>query len=265
MKVLVYVDGENVPYSEVALDMDANLNSIVDPRQMVRKVYGAQNVLCNVLQEYYNDGFIYVETSTLAKSSKNLCDMKITVDAIADVMAEYKEEDISVYIYSRDVDFAPLRQKLKSLGVIAQTPFYREGDMPQTLSDVTIAIRESEYKPLDSTDWMLPTYNCIRRVLDDKISDEVILRYVVNKKANFMNAIMGKGSKVLITKISEISARVFSLSNIFKVLPNIGDEDAIKLIDLYTRKFFGALFSRKAISVKLKELQEVVYEWEDQC
>ena len=57
MKVLVYVDGENVPYSEVALDMDTNLKPIVDSRQMVQKVYGAQNILCNVLQEYYNDGF----------------------------------------------------------------------------------------------------------------------------------------------------------------------------------------------------------------
>lgn len=247
----LYIDGENVN-TETIVDFVENFSrDLKDSDRIVGKLYGNRDQVKRSIPFCWEHGFSYVETSTISTSRKNIADMKLIVDCMADVIysvATSKRLEVdSVTILSKDADFLPLVYKLREVGVKVQLPLYTGEDTDSTANLDAFLKQVGFYSGVSQNVNTGILFQEIKRVCElgkengysSDFSDDTIADHVALKTRKFYAAV---GERIYgdsaFTDFT-MNPREFSLA---KVLLKTGIRD-LETIDfiylLYVTKVFG--------------------------
>lgn len=236
-KTLVYVDAENISPCEADywlryIREDANPDEIV-----IGKFYGNGRLIAAVMQICYDNGFDYVETSSmLSGQKKNITDMKITVDCLFDALVSYRGEVSKVIVLSKDCDFTPLIYKLRGSSVNVEVPLYDAEDRVFTVGDLNAKLHEMGFNPIyKGSEALSCPYPMVREVAPEGFSDEVVLSCVDKRRKRLLKELALLIDDDKLTKLYNVPVQEFD----FAVLARCVNMPSGQLANLYVSKFWG--------------------------
>lgn len=237
-KVLLYVDAENVSHEDLAEVQ--KVKKCAGDAVFVGKFYGKYDVLQGIMQDCYACGLDYVETSSLNAGKKNLTDMKIVVDCVTDACVLYRGEVQRVVLLSHDCDFIPLVLKLKGCGIVIDMPLFDADRETLTTADLDVFLRDCHYEPMLRDDYLDSQYSVIMGLASEKFDECVIKEYLCRKKKKFLRELGYIADSSQVERLQEDDVSDFSFYRVAEAL-GIRQVDAFsaKILDLYTRKFYG--------------------------
>lgn len=251
MNTLLYIDAENIAYSEFKRYYDTNTVS----GNVTGKVYGNRNVLGDSVVDYLRLGFEYIDTSVIS-DTKNVADMKIVTDCIFDVLQTFGPTGTEVVLITRDCDFLPLVYRMLGIGVRVTVPFAGTAST-NTVSTTIISNRLEEigFDPMSSNDWMRPLPELVQEALMMNSYDAAVDHYCNRKRVRYIHGVAAK-DPIIASKLEEIEPNAFSAKTVFKVLRenNVSYNDLLSYIKLYTNKFFGKSFAPNQAMLMLHKL-----------
>lgn len=251
--LLVYVDAENVSYSDFRNYYEASLSN----KAIVGKVYGNSSILGTSVMDYIRMGFEYVDTSMLSDSSKNVADMKIVTDCAFDVLQTFNCRDVAVTILTKDCDFLPLVYKLAANGITVDVPMLgKDKTMTVPMSTITELLQKHNYNPMSNDTWKVPQIDLIYDLVKGEISYDFVDRYCMRKRNRFIRAI-AMHNPSLATKFDAIPKDEFSAESIYKVMRRecVQADDVLAYMDMYTNKYFGKSFKLTELQHKLNNFR----------
>ena len=247
---LVYVDAENISkdaFSSIISELTSEYGSTVRG-----KFYGNKDVIGELLQIGYTAGYEFVETSSIVRGRKNVTDMKIVVDCIADVLDCATSAEVT--IVSGDCDFVPLIYKLRGYGITVHTPFLLGKLEEKTLADLEEELRVLQYEPRTRQDILQPQFQVVRSILGEEFSDELICNWFTKKKRKFVKDVALSFS-VDVSELAEIPVQEFGFETICCTLGVEFDSPKAKtLLQIYTQKCFGFNYPDRALDAKLSSV-----------
>lgn len=259
MKVLVYVDAENVARDVVKEELKKVKEECPPECEILGKFYGAKSAIETSIVSYLEEGFEFVETSSITVSQKNVTDMKICVDCMHEVLDVHKGDVACVWVFTRDCDFIPLAYKLAGLEVKVHAPLFKKSYLPMTNSDVENALERLGYNPMLSADWMKPQYEVILNMIGVASAEPAVLRYCRRKQRNFLDALRKLSGMTEVEKLYLAAVEKFSIVYVLKCLHvDPGSSFETEIVNLYTRKFFGRNFVSKELSVVIENLDKMI-------
>lgn len=259
-KILIYVDAENVSYEECVTQVESVRASYGVANCIIGKVYGNHEILSPELLHWcLGVGFDYIDTSVIVLNRKNVADMKIVVDCVFDACNYFYGEVSKVFIISKDCDFVPVVQKLNSIGVCTEVPLYVQPpvSVAKSLED---SLLEKGWDPSVSLDALIAPFDAVEGFLGVEREQE-ISNYFRKKKRRISNEISARYGTSFGSRIVDVPEHSFSLVSVFKA---VGcqkfdtSEDAIFLINLYTSKMFGFVYSKNVVVNKLREFYSTI-------
>lgn len=252
MKVLVYVDAENLSPVEVTSTLQDLKSSLSSEEVLVGKFYGALKSITGVMSVCYREGLEFVETSSINKGSKNVTDMKLVLDCIWDVL----EDQCSVrrvVVLTKDCDFVPLVFKLIRCGVQVELPLFDPEARCYTIADVSNALKECGYCPVATGSEALGNqFGVIRSLLNSQFSDELIEAYLNRKKNNFLKVMKPLLEPSVYEAAKIENGKEFSF---YSIADGVEAGVLERVIDCYTSKFYGCSFEQKkltAVSIEVR-------------
>lgn len=254
-KVLVYVDAENISYAECKQE----LQNLYGVRQegfcVIGKVYGNSGVLsADLLQTCFEYGLDYVDTGKITNSHKNVADMKIVTDCAFDAMIGYAEGVSAVYVLTKDNDFLPLVQKLRSLQIEVFLPLYVAPTVEE-LPCIESVLVESNWNPRVQMGALSHPYNDVLRVVGCEREREVSL-YFRRKISRLATAMADTVGTDQVAQLMTIPVEKFSLGDVMQsagITKQDFSEEAVCVLNTYMARMFGFAYTRTDALKKLKE------------
>lgn len=249
MKVKVYVDAENLASNEITKcvgEVKAKESGLIEGR-----VYGNLDRSEIAQKLVTQQGFDFFETVGFSKGNHKTADVALIVDCMSDVYTDHEIE--AVWILSKDCDFNPLITKLRGFHVRVEAPLL-EGIRNVTVGDLGAALKKCNFDPMKSG---IDAFYCqrkqIRELLDDEFSDELIEKFLLRKKANFL-----KGLRIVCdSRQIEVleSVQDFGFDQVVRVWTD-DFKSLVRVAKLYTNKFYGLSFSDDENENYVSELRE---------
>lgn len=257
MKVLYYVDGENISESQLT----EKLKEVIDYRKSYEvrgKIYGDRSNMGKVLDICLGFGFDFIETANLSLVRKSLADMKLIVDAMSDVLDTHKGDVYKVILVSNDVDFKPLVYKLTGYGVLVESFLHLDGDTNFVIStkDIGSYLHTTGFLPASDKQCLTVPYVSMRHAIPTNIADGLILDYVAEHYNRFLEILsdMGMGAAALLD-LEKIKVREVSIQEVLFVLKKHGCTKSFSQVVLvWSQQLFGKAPKQSFINSYLKEL-----------
>ncbi len=248
MKVMVYVDAENL----AASDLEKFVKEVEEREKRFSvegKVFGIaerSEAACRISAE---EGFHFVETSAFSKGGRKRADVALVVECMTDVFID--KGIIAVWILSRDCDFKPLIAKLRGFGIRVEAPLL-EQEKTSTVGDLGLSLRARKFDPMRAG---VGAFYCqreqIRELLGEEFSDELIDKYLSKKKRNFLKGMRMMCDYSVVRSLE--NGNDFGFDQVVRIWK--GDfSTLLRLAKLYTSKFYGLNFSDKENEQYVKEL-----------
>jgi len=248
--VLVYVDAENVNACEVDHYMDFIKGQCTDGEMVKGKFYGAYGVISDSMRACYGHGMEFVETSSIITGQKNITDMKLTVDCIADALLFYRDSLSKVYILSKDCDFTPLIYKLAGQGIEVAAPLYDVSKRHLTLGDLNVRLKELDYNPIvNGAAAFENQFSCLRGMLGQEFSDDMIDSYLEHKRKKFFQSISVMCSQKQLEEMQEVPVREFCFADVARAMRTKLESIAKQ----YTIKYYGFSFKDREMGYFVQE------------
>lgn len=247
----LYIDGENLSKETIVDFVDGFVSSLDKTDTLVGKFYGAKDLVKASVPFCMLNGLRYVETSSINFSSKNVADMKITVDCIYDV-TEYLQNntDFTVTLLSKDSDFLPLVFKLKELGVDVDIPLFDlttySGHL-KTTGDLDAFLKHLGFYSKKNIDCLDNMFVSIRSLADESFSDVIIeghIRFRIRKFISYLENTYGASYARMLDKLP---IKCFSLENVIRCLGFTDKETLNQIYLAYVSKIYGYIPKRKTI------------------
>lgn len=251
-KCYCYVDAENVNVKD--------LNEVYDclftaDRIVMGKFYGNRDVLGEITEVCFGYGFEYVDTSLMSLGRKNVTDMKIVVDCIADVLLDAEVD--RVVLLSRDHDFIPLIHKMRGFGVEIVTPLMSAEEVHATCADVNRYLETSLFSAYQGLYIFEKPFDVIMRATDKTFSEELIAAYVDKKKNKILRALeisFGSGDCDI---LRDCLPKDFCFKAFWDVArEHYGESRITEFLDLFASKVYGVRFPNDIAIKKIAEWEE---------
>ena len=257
MKTLVYVDAENINYDEAEPYLMKIKEESKEADLVVGKFYGARDVIDPSLVSYLKIGLEYVDTASIITGRKNVADMKIVVDCVFDVFQKFINDVRKVYLFTRDCDFLPLVYKLSGLNIEVETPLFEINRIPRSKSEINEKLKEIEYTPMLTDEWMYPQIEHVQYLLQDAVDFGALAEFYEKKRVKFVRDLKPiLENDQFIKQINALPVLNFGIVPVVHHLCSKGvtREDLEKVLTAYTKKYFGATFNSSIIQSKLSQI-----------
>lgn len=249
---LIYVDAENISFSDLKDYLDVNAIS----GNIIGKAYGSSTVLGEAAMDFLRIGFQFVETSHLSESSKNVADMKILTDCAFDVLRTFAGVQVQVVLLTKDCDFMPLVYQLLSIGVPTEVPMLgKDKTIAVPVSTVSELLSKCNYDPMNSDAWLLPQIGYIDSLIGNEIDISFIDRYCSRKRNRFIRSI-AVINPYFATKLEDIAKDDFSAEAVYCAAKDIGlqTDTVMRYLNMYANKYFGKAFKSDDLRNVLERL-----------
>ncbi len=251
-RVLVYVDAENISVSQF-LEVKEEINSLQNCC-VVGKFYGNSTMLGDIMRECYCAGYDFVETAGISHSTKNVTDMKIAVDCIADVMHVFCGAVDVVYIVSADHDFLPLIYKLMGQGLEIKTPFLYDVMKQKTCTDVSKFLERNGFTESVCDKVCNNLMDVYLKATKNSFPYKLIVDYVERKKAKYTKYVLDMYGDVVGSRVNIIPVEEFSFATALGALQLHSMPERVDALDEYTRKMFGISLTKADAIEQLSQL-----------
>lgn len=257
MKVLYYVDGENISESQLT----EKLEKISDYRRSYEvrgKIYGDRSNMGKVLDICLSFGFDFIETANLSLIRKSLADMKLIVDAMSDVLDTHKGDVYKVILISNDVDFKPLVYKLTGYGVLVESFLHAEDSNNFLIStkDIGSYLHTSGFLPASDEQCLAVPYVSMRHVIPSQIADGLVIDYVSEHYLRFLDILGGLFvSSDVVQELKQMNIREVSIKEVLFILQKHNfSGDYTQIVLIWSQQLFGKAPKQNFINNYLKEL-----------
>ena len=255
-KLLIYVDAENISKNDF-MDIIPKIKSAAGSELIVGKFYGKLEDITGISPLCFAEGFEFVETSSMVYGQKkNITDMKISVDCVADVFTLFAGDVKRVIILSRDCDFVPIVYKLRAAGIQTYIPLYSESNLTMTAAELEKTLVDLGYDPMISCDWHKAAVPIVVNLLQKHYDVDVVKTFFDKKKKRFLLGLSELGCDAsIIASLNHVVLEQFSLDTVFQFFEvTQKNEFSLQVADLWTRKMFGKSFEKKQLSLKVDKL-----------
>ena len=258
----LYIDGENISKIDIISSVNSFLELLEPSDTFVGKLYGNRDAVKAYVPFCLSNGLTYVETSSISASSKNVTDMKMTVDCISDVLFA-KDTNFTVTLLSKDCDFLPLFYKLKEMGIKAEMPFStlaklnhfeflssatkERRNYQKTTSGLDAFLKHNGFYSPKNSDCLGNLFSKIKKMAGDFFPDSVIEEHIAIKTKKFNKSIVLTYGENNLREFRKISPKDFSFNSIVKSLEIINPEEVNKLYVNYVSKIFGYVPKNKSL------------------
>lgn len=239
MKVLVYVDAENISVEQFNEFLRVIGDSLDSGEMVIGKFYGNHACLGEIMQKCFDNGYEYVDTAAMSGSRKNVTDMKLVVDCMYDVTFIYNSEVSRVYVVSSDHDFVPLAHKLKGHRCNVIMPFLDDVIAQRTCADLSKYLEKINFEMIAKKRLLDNPFYMIRDLVTDEFSDELIDAYVSKKRKRLKADVFEWLGKTKADSIADIPITNFGFQSIVKTLGLSTLDDCLTMFDIYAKKMFG--------------------------
>lgn len=245
MKVMIYVDAENV----IPEKLQATLKEVRQRHSatdIIGKFYGTQRNLGDVFQICLSHGLEFVDTSSITQHRKNAADIKLTADAMYDVLGPFAGEVSRVYLLSGDTDFLPLIYKLLSVGIPVDSFICTEENLSYTTKDVLAALYKVGFLPPSVQQSFDVVWFNVHQALDGSIPDDVILQFVEEKYSKFCDALQLIVDSNVLSELRSLSVREVSAKEVLVRVKGCAAAKQELVLRTYCQQMFGSA-PRKAL------------------
>lgn len=250
-KIIFLVDAENIPF-----DMFKRYYAEVEPLkgmyEVIGRVYGSYNVLGKTVAMYCAKGFEFIETSSLSLNTKNVADMKMSVDCTDLVLRTYKQEVAYVYILSRDNDFLPVVYKMESLGIEVRTAIKDINRVGINKPKILKHLQLIGYLPISAENSVKCIYSELKSQLADEYENEDIVNFINTRFSLFIGAAANHSWNV--AKIQRMRPEKVSFELVAQNMKMKKFSDLVDIYGMYTRRVFGSAVKRENIEPYLEKL-----------
>lgn len=243
MDKLLYIDGENVSRDIIIDTIDGIKDKLDQNEKFIGRLYGSREFVKNAITPCLIRGVVFVETSVLSVSKKNVADMKIIIDCMCDVSSYCNSsKSCEVFLLTKDTDFFPLIFKLIELGIDVKTPLLSltRDDLSQNSRNVLDSyLKEEGFYSNKNLNYLNNIYDEIKSFVGDKFSDEIIEAHIDVHTKKFFKWLDQKFSLDDSSHKFYTTLKDFSLADLINKL-GITDKEILDEIYLnYTQKIFG--------------------------
>lgn len=241
MKILVYVDADNVSADEIKFSMETIIIGKMDPNDIiVGKFYGDLNKCKKQAMACYEYGLDPVDIGTLVFGKKNTADMKLVVDCLTDVLQLHVNEVRDVVILSKDCDFIPLERKLKANQINVSMPLYDVTNRTFTEGDLVSKLRSLNFDPVnDGYVALCNPYTLVKNQPVGDFSDDLLKTYSHKRQMRILSALRLVIEPEATKALAEVPTEKFSFKNIADKCP---DEKLGDAANVYVSKTWGHEF-----------------------
>ena len=253
MKVLMYVDGENIEVQQLREVLE-KLQEYHSAYEVSGKVYGNKQNMGEVFNICISHGLDYIDTSSLSTKKKNIADMKLTVDAVDDVLNLYKGQVYKVFLVSNDVDFVPLVYKLTGHGVLVDSFLCNTENVVYNIKDLAKNLTDYGYLPITDKRWFSLVFQDMRAKVPINVPNEVLEEYIEKRYKNFLDAVdMILDDPEEIAKLATLHIRSVSATNILKRL-SCGSQISYEVLKIYFQRMFGSIPKKYVLKKFIEEV-----------
>lgn len=243
MNKFLYIDGENVNKFAVTETTNKIKESLQNGDHFVGRLYGSREAVKSLITPCLLRGIIFVETSVLSVSKKNVADMKLIVDCMYDVSTYHeKQEPCEVYLLTKDTDFFPLVFKLIEMGVCVKSPLLdltEENLDKATKENLDMYLKSRGFYSNKNLNYLDNIFSAIKSFTGDEFSDEIIETHLEIHTKKFFKWVDGKFGIENSLSTFYKSLREFSFIDLIRKL-GVTDRALIDDVYLnYTQKIFG--------------------------
>lgn len=255
-KVFLYLDAENLSKEQILEHVDVIKAGVTEEEILIGKFYGSKETLHSIVRVCYSLGLDFIETSSISESTKNVADMKLTVDCLYDVIMDTNNVN-SVYILTQDKDFLPLIYKLYGLGIRVFTPLLKFIDNIDDTVSIARYLHSVGFSPRYHSDILKEPVKYALSVAGENFSNEEIIQYFQNKRQKFVNTLSCFLEIDICAKILDIQIDEFGWNTIISCLPNLEFKLLCTVLDIYTGKFFGFKYGNSLENIVANLVKEI--------
>ena len=258
----LYIDGENISKMDIINSVNGFLELLKPTDTFIGKLYGNRDSVKAYVPFCLANGLTYVETSAISSSSKNVTDMKMTVDCIFDVVHAI-DTDFTVTLLSKDCDFLPLFYKLREMGIKAEMPFSalaklssfeflstftrKEKSYQKTTSGLDAFLKHNGFYSPKNSDCLGNLFDKIKKETDNFFSDSVIEEHIAIKTKKFNKSIVANCVSKDLSSFKSIRPRDYSFETVIDCLGITDVNEINKLYVIYVSKVFGHVPKNKVL------------------
>ena len=254
MKVLMYVDGENIGVEQLRQVLQ-ELQKYHTSYEVSGKVYGNKLNMGEVFNICISHGLDYIDTSSLSTKKKNVADMKLTVDAVDDVLNLYKGKVYKVFLVSNDVDFVPLVYKLTGHGVLVDSFLCNTQNVVFNVKDLAKNLNDYEYLPITGKRWFSLVFQDMRPKVPVNVPNEVLDEYIEQRYKAFLEAVaFVLDDSEDFARLESLSIRNISASSILKSI-SCSNIKAYEILKIYFQRIFGSIPKKYIIKKFIEEVR----------
>ena len=258
----LYIDGENISKMDIINSVNGFIELLNPSDTFVGKLYGNRDSVKAYVPFCLANGLTYVETSSISVSSKNVTDMKMTVDCIFDVLYA-KDPDFTVTLLSKDCDFLPLFYKLKEMGVRAEMPFStlaklnsfeflsaftkKEKSYKRNTAGLDAFLKHNNFYSAKNSNCLGNLFSKIKKKTDNFFPDSVIEAHIAIKTKKFNKSIVALYGENNTHKFKKIKPKDFSFENVVNSLEITDVNEINRLYVIYVSKVFGQVPKNKVL------------------
>ena len=246
MKVLMYVDAENVTESQLKESL-MKFNGFRESNEVRGKFYGDRNFMGPIFDLCISSGLEFIDTTVLSVKTKNLADMKIVVDVMDDCIELYKGQVSHVLLVSNDVDFLPLVYKLTSYGITVDSFLCNNANIAFSNKDITKLLHTAGFYPVKDEQYFKVIFMYIRELLDDNVPDDVLRTYVEDKYNKFISSMHVALDTDIILRLSEIRKEELCAREVLSKLSGFDEQTQVEILKVYFQQLFGSAPRKKLI------------------
>lgn len=257
MKVLMYVDGENIEVQQLREVLE-KLREYHASYEVSGKVYGNKQNMGEVFNICLSHGLDYIDTSSLSTKKKNVADMKLTVDAADDVLNLYKGQVYKVFLVSNDVDFVPLVYKLTGHGVLVDSFLCNTENVVYNTKDLAKNLNDYGYLPITDRRWFSLVFQDMRAKVPVNVPNEVLDEYIEQRYKNFLEAV-----EVILTepedyaRLTALSIRSVSATSVLKRI-SCSNVISYEVLRIYFQRIFGSTPKKYVLKRFIEEVEDGV-------